>query len=227
MGGPTEEDPHCLVDMGHANDLAWTTRVTDAWCAVRHRAFAAARAAGGWFWQMFSLFSTPPQAACAATLRALCAAGASSTFYNATTMHALTGDHATLPNLAQDLAVFLLLRGDYAVRRPRPTGTPHVARACLTRYPLCFASRHFNAVAWFWMEWMRRHLRLPAGAKAGLWHAHGLLHRDGGGRLRAAVDQGGREDGLQRVRGDGDDEELIQCIFFPRAARPGSALAQP
>ena len=114
MGGPTEEDPHCLVDMGHANDLAWTTRVTDAWCAVRHRAFAAARAAGGWFWQMFSLFSTPPQAACAATLRALCAAGASSTFYNATTMHALTGDHATLPNLMQDLAVFLLLRGQFA-----------------------------------------------------------------------------------------------------------------
>jgi peptidoglycan/LPS O-acetylase OafA/YrhL len=38
------------------------------------------------------------------------AAGAASTFYNATTMHSLSGNHATLPNLAQDLATFLLLR---------------------------------------------------------------------------------------------------------------------
>jgi len=114
VGGPTEEDPHCLADIGHEGDIAFTTAITDAWCAVRHRAFEAARAAGGWFWQMFSLFKTPAQNTCAATLRAQCAAGASSTFYNATTMHALTGDHATLPNLAQDLATFLLLRGDYA-----------------------------------------------------------------------------------------------------------------
>jgi hypothetical protein len=114
VGGPTEEDPHCLEDTGHANDAAYTTVMTDAWCAVRRRAEAAAIAAGGWFWQMFSLFSTPVQAACAATLRAECAAGANSTFYNATTMHSLTGDHATLPNLAQDLATFLLLRGPYA-----------------------------------------------------------------------------------------------------------------
>ena len=59
-------------------------------------------------------FSTPAKAQCAATLRPLCAAGASSAFYNATTMHSLTGDHATLPNFAQDLATFLLLRGPYA-----------------------------------------------------------------------------------------------------------------
>ena len=114
VGGPTEEDPHCLADMGHTGDLAWTTAVTDAWCAVRHRAFAAAIAAGGWFWQLFSTFATPTQPTCATTLRALCAAGASSTYFNSTTMHALSGDHATLPNLAQDLATFLLLRGDYA-----------------------------------------------------------------------------------------------------------------
>ena len=100
--------------MGHSGDIAWTTTVTDAWCDVRHRLFAAAQAAGGWFWQMFSIATTPPQATCATTLREMCEAGASSVFANATTMHSLTGDHATLPNLAQDLAVFLLLRGDYA-----------------------------------------------------------------------------------------------------------------
>lgn len=50
VGGPTEEDTHCLVDTGHSGDLAWTTAMTDAWCAVRHRAFEAALAAGGWFW---------------------------------------------------------------------------------------------------------------------------------------------------------------------------------
>ena len=114
VGGPTEEDGHCLEDMGHSGDQAWTTAITDAWCAVRHRAFQAALDAGGWFWQMFSLFTTPPQAQCAASLRQLCAAGAASTYYNATTMHSLSGDHATLPNLAQDLAAFLLLRGPYA-----------------------------------------------------------------------------------------------------------------
>lgn len=114
VGGPTEEDPHCLEDTGHAGDIAWTTAITDSWCAVRHRAFQAALDAGGWFWQMFSLQSTPAQAQCAASLRAMCAAGASSPFANATTMHSLTGDHATLPNLMQDLAVFLLLRGQFA-----------------------------------------------------------------------------------------------------------------
>ena len=40
--------------------------------------------------------------------------GSVSAFYNATTMHSLSGDHATLPNFAQDLAVFLLLRGPFA-----------------------------------------------------------------------------------------------------------------
>ena len=114
VGGPTEEDPHCLDDMGHTGDVAWTTAMTDTWCGVRHRLFEAARLAGGWFWQMFSLQSTPAQPQCAAALRAMCAAGASSPFYNATTMHALTGDHVLLPNLAQDLAVFLLLRGPWA-----------------------------------------------------------------------------------------------------------------
>jgi hypothetical protein len=94
---------------------AFTTAMTDAWCATRHRAMEAVRLAGGWFWQMFSLFSTPAQPQCASTLRTLCAAGNSSSFYNATTMHSLTGDHATLPNFAQDLATFLLLRGPYAV----------------------------------------------------------------------------------------------------------------
>ena len=114
VGGPTEEDTHCLDDMGRAGDIDWTTAMTDAWCATRHRAFEAVRLAGGWFWQMFSLFATPAQPQCAAVLRAACAAGASSAFYNATTQHQLTGDHATLPNLAQDLATFLLLRGPYA-----------------------------------------------------------------------------------------------------------------
>ena len=113
VGGATEEDGNCLVDMG-VEDQAFTTAMTDAWCATRHRAMETVREQGGWFWQMFSLFSTPTQPQCAATLRAQCAAGASSAFYNATTMHSLSGDHATLPNFAQDLATFLLLRGPYA-----------------------------------------------------------------------------------------------------------------
>jgi hypothetical protein len=62
VGGPTEEDTHCLTDTGHSGDLAWTTAMTDSWCAVRHRAFEAALAAGGWFWCV-SLHARPrPQA---------------------------------------------------------------------------------------------------------------------------------------------------------------------
>jgi hypothetical protein len=118
VGGPTEEDPHCLEDMGRAGDIAWTTAVTDAWCAIRHRAFDAAVAAGGWFWQMFALQKTPAQGTeCAASLREMCAAGAASPYHNATVQHQLTGPpaaNASLPNLMQDLATFLLLRGDYA-----------------------------------------------------------------------------------------------------------------
>ena len=93
---------------------AFTTAMTDAWCGTRHAAFERVRLAAGWIWQMFSLFSTPAKATCASTLRPLCAAGASSSYFNATTMHSITGDHVTVPNLAQDLATFLLLRGPFA-----------------------------------------------------------------------------------------------------------------
>lgn len=113
VGGPTEEDTHCLEDMGHAGDIAWTTTVTDTWCDVRHRVFEAARLAGGWLWQMFVLQSTPTPATCAPWIRGMCALGASSPYYNGTVMHSM-GKNASLPNFDQDLATFLLLRGDYA-----------------------------------------------------------------------------------------------------------------
>ena len=114
VGGPTEEETHCLIDIGHDGDIGYTTAQTDAWCDVRHRAFDAAIAAGGWFWQMFMVFQTPSAKECAPVLRNLCKSGKSSSYYNSTTMHQLSGDHATLPNLMQDLATFLLLRGDFA-----------------------------------------------------------------------------------------------------------------
>jgi hypothetical protein len=114
VGGPTEEDTHCLEDMGLAGDIEFTTSMTDAWCDTRHLAFEKVREAGGWFWQMFNEETTPAQAQCASTLRAACAAGAGSPYYNSTTHHQLTGDPSKLPNLDQDLATFLLQRGPYA-----------------------------------------------------------------------------------------------------------------
>lgn len=118
VGGPTEEDPRCLDDMGHTGDLAFTTAVTDAWCATRHRAEDAVLNNQGRVWQMFSDFSTPLPAECASTLRSLCAAGESSSFYNATTYHRFTiVDHSNPANLTQfdeDLATFMLLRGPFA-----------------------------------------------------------------------------------------------------------------
>ena len=118
VGGPTEEDPHCLADMGHTGDIAFTTAVTDAWCDTRHKAEAAVLDNQGWVWQMFSDFATPQQGECAATLRSLCAAGTSSTFYNATTYHRFTladkSNPANLTYFDEDLATFMLLRGPYA-----------------------------------------------------------------------------------------------------------------
>jgi hypothetical protein len=99
--------------MGHAGDIVWTTAITDAWCEVRHRAFEAARLAGGWFWQMFSTFTTPAPAQCAPWLRDMCSQGAASPYHNGTAMHSM-GKKAALPNFEQDLATFMLLRGDYA-----------------------------------------------------------------------------------------------------------------
>jgi hypothetical protein len=113
VGGPTEEDAHCLADMGHAGDIGWTTAITDSWCAVRHRAFEAARLAGGWFWQMFVVQETPAPAQCAPWIRGMCAQGAASPYHNGTVMHRIVGRNASLPNFEQDLATFLLLRGDY------------------------------------------------------------------------------------------------------------------
>lgn len=70
VGGPTEEDTHCLEDMGLAGDIGFTTAMTAAWCDTRHLAFEKVREAGGWFWQMFNEQQTPSQAQCASTLRA-------------------------------------------------------------------------------------------------------------------------------------------------------------
>ena len=46
VGGPTEEDTHCLEDMGLAGDIEFTTSMTDAWCDTRHLAFEKVREAG-------------------------------------------------------------------------------------------------------------------------------------------------------------------------------------
>ena len=116
VGGPTEEDMHCLEDMGVA-DVDFTTATTDAWCATRQRIEASVLANEGWIWQMFVNFKTPDKASCASTLRQQCSAGVSSTYYNSTIYHALTfdrGSPSNLTNFNQDLAVFLLLRGEYA-----------------------------------------------------------------------------------------------------------------
>ena len=146
VGGPTEEDTNCLVDMG-VDTQEFTTTMTDAWCTTRHIMFERVRLAGGWIWQMFSLFSTPAKAQCAATLREQCAAGISSAFYNATTMHSFSGDKATLPNFAQDLATFLLLRGPFGEWELGVPRRPHVGCGLLWHIspislsPSCSSSR--------------------------------------------------------------------------------------
>ena len=108
-GGPTEEDVHCVVDMGlSAQDVK---DITAAWKLTMSAAQAAIVKGGGFNWQLFSGATGPttgmPAAQCAAVVRDLC----SDTKYN----EPLVFDFATpVPDFNLDLATFLLVRGPYA-----------------------------------------------------------------------------------------------------------------
>jgi len=162
---------------------------------------------------MFNEQQTPSQAQCASTLRAACAAGASSAYYNSTTHQQLTGDPTKLPNLDQDLATFLLQRGPYAYlgvsslsnsgrAANRRTLTDKIS-APQTHTLVPIATPYHIAVG---LGRLRFYSPVPGHLSGGHWQTDGLLQRNGARqrRLFAAVDQGDREHGLQRLQGDGD-----------------------
>lgn len=117
IGGATEEDYHCVEDMGFKQ--ADTTALTDAWRTTMAGVKEAVVGAGGWGWQWFNSQFTPSKASCASTMRSLCSAGDQSPWFSTAVMHEYTKDPKTgkivpLVQFDMDLATFLLLRGPYA-----------------------------------------------------------------------------------------------------------------
>jgi hypothetical protein len=109
IGGATEEDLYCSADMGLTQ--ADTTAITDNWRETMQAAAAAIQAHSGWAWYMFTSSSAPGPAACASYFRSAATAG----LRNVALLYQWTNSSQyPLPNVAVDLASFMLVRGDYA-----------------------------------------------------------------------------------------------------------------
>eukprot|EP00937_MAST-01D_sp_MAST-1D-sp2_P007467 g7467.t1 len=126
VGGATEEDAHCVADMGLGQ--ADTTALKDALAQTMSQALAAIVAHGGWTTREMPAYAVHttdpaqpaldprPPARCNAFMRQYCRAdnpNLNSTFtyeWTRKSMH----DISPIPAVMQDLARFLLVRGPYA-----------------------------------------------------------------------------------------------------------------
>jgi len=114
IGGPTEENAHCVEDMGLVQ--ANTTAIRAAWAANMQAVQAAVLAHGGFAWAYFKQESTPTKgnaSACAAFFREACAPN-SSTYASTLLLEYTQPKTYPLVAFSQDLATFLLVRGPYA-----------------------------------------------------------------------------------------------------------------
>lgn len=116
IGGPSEVDSYCVTDMGLQQKD--TTALTAAWQATTDAVTAAVNGVGGMIWSQFEQVNTPPNNAseCAAFFAAAC--GPSGAFLGVPLQLLFTEAPGRvfdpLPAFAQDLATFLLIRGDHA-----------------------------------------------------------------------------------------------------------------
>jgi hypothetical protein len=109
IGGATEEDFYCTADMGLTQ--ADTTAITDGWRQTMQAVYDAIYANNGWAWQMFTTSNTPSPSQCLTYFRKTAL-----TLNSTALMFEFTNasSAATLPAFNEDLATFLLVRGDYA-----------------------------------------------------------------------------------------------------------------
>ena len=116
IGGPTEEYPNCTVDMGLTQ--ADTTALTTQWAQTIAEVRTEIVAAGGFNWQMFSQSTDAPadSAACRAYFGEQCVPGGGPRAREPW-VYQFTDPKAgrALPNVTEDLATFLLARGDYGL----------------------------------------------------------------------------------------------------------------
>lgn len=113
FGGPTEEEVHCVQDMGLSRqDVA---DITTGWKHTMELAQAAIVKAGGFNWQLFKTVGTPANSTCAAEMRTYCQPDApilgQAVYFGFTDAKASS---MTPEGFALDVASFLLVRGPYA-----------------------------------------------------------------------------------------------------------------
>jgi hypothetical protein len=107
-GGATEEDLHCVEDMGLTQ--AQVTNITLNWQQTMQEAAQAIMDNNGWGWYMFSDSTSPSASQCTQyfTQEAV-------NYNNTTLLFQWTGSNQyPLPNIDVDLATFMLIRGPYA-----------------------------------------------------------------------------------------------------------------
>jgi hypothetical protein len=130
IGGATEEDYNCSVDMGLTQTD--TTAITDSHDATMTAVFDAVVAAGGWAWQLWDSWSAPTPQECVASFRVNCGAGnKSGPFQNAILQEwtNVSGSNLTIVQFWEDFASFQLVRGPIAFLGYAWVG-------CLDAYPL-------------------------------------------------------------------------------------------
>jgi len=131
IGGATEEEKHCSVDMGlTAQDVA---EITGNWSITKQQAQTAVLANKGFLWGSYSMFvstgartfdppatrrpgSTDPRTTCTAWMREAC--NVDSRQQNSALLFEFTRktfhDPFPLPAVVEDVAMFLLSRGPFA-----------------------------------------------------------------------------------------------------------------
>ena len=108
FGGATEEDEHCVQDMGlNASDV---NDITLGWQQTMNMSHYALVKNGGFDWRIFTGVKTPNKTQCQGWLESH-----QQTYKNAAVMYSYTVDsNWQWTQFSVDLAMFLLVRSDYA-----------------------------------------------------------------------------------------------------------------
>ena len=113
-GGPSEVYPNCTLDMGLSEE--GVRDITAGWRRTRDAAYAAALRSSKWAWQLFEQVGSPPRqpSACAKYFRQACAPD--SVVARSATFFSFSGARSppSLPSPIEDIAAFLLIRGEFA-----------------------------------------------------------------------------------------------------------------
>lgn len=112
IGGPTEIDSNCIVDMSLTQDM--TTDITNEYLLTDLAVRDAVVKAGGFTWPQFVSLTTPNSDQCLSFFRDTCL---NNTYLNQPLKFTFSEINRVFdppPYFLQDLATFLLIRGPFA-----------------------------------------------------------------------------------------------------------------